>query len=257
MASDNLDDWDLLPKKPNWAGGFSADWNPGEAGAQKKLEQFVEEALQDYPNRRNLPSVEGVSRLSPHLHWGEISVRQLWHATGLHAGAEASLRELGWRDFAHHLLWQFPDLPEKPSTERFAEFPWRHDKAWLSAWQRGQTGYPLVDAGMRQLCSTGWMHNRVRMVTASFPVKQLLISWREGEGRFWDCLFDADLANNAMNWQWVAGSGADAAPYLRIFNPVLQGEKFDPSGDYVRRWAPEIAALPGGCTSPGWRRPTY
>jgi deoxyribodipyrimidine photo-lyase len=257
IASDDLDDWKLLPTRPNWAAGFSDDWQPGEAGAQQRLDRFIEDALRRYPDGRNLPGIDGVSRLSPHLHWGEISIRQLWHAIGLHAGAgaDAYLRELGWRDFAHHLLWHFPELPEKPFTERFAGFPWRDDAKGLKAWQRGQTGYPFVDAGMRQLWATGWMHNRVRMVTASFLVKHLLIPWRAGEDWFWDCLLDADLAANAMNWQWVAGSGADAAPYFRIFNPVLQGEKFDADGDYVRRWVPEIAALPDEWLHKPWMAP--
>jgi deoxyribodipyrimidine photo-lyase len=257
VSGDNLDDWKLLPKRPNWAKGFPDDWTPGEAGAQERLKRFIDDALRGYSSGRNRPGSEGVSRLSPHLHWGEISVRQIWHAVELHAGAGADtyLKELDWRDFAHHLLSQFPDLPEKPFTERFAAFPWRSDKDGLKAWQRGQTGYPLVDAGMRQLWATGWMHNRIRMVTASFLVKHLLISWRDGEDWFWDCLVDADLANNAFNWQWVAGSGADAAPYFRIFNPVLQGEKFDPKGDYIRRWVPELAALPDRWLHKPWTAP--
>ena len=245
-ASDTLADWRLLPEHPNWASAFGEDWTPGEAGAQEKLDTFIDDALRHYPAGRNLPGQEGVSRLSPHLHWGEISVRQVWHAVELHSGnaADIYLKELIWRDFAHQLLTQFPDLPDKPFTPRFSDFPWRKDAKALKAWQNGQTGYPFVDAGMRQLWATGWMHNRVRMVVASFLVKHLLLPWQEGEAWFWDCLVDADLANNAMNWQWVAGSGADAAPYFRIFNPVLQGEKFDKDGAYVRRWVPEIAKLP-------------
>jgi deoxyribodipyrimidine photo-lyase len=258
VKSDDLDDWDLLPRKPNWAKGFSADWKPGEAGAQAQLKLFIEDGVGGYATGRNLPGIAGVSRLSPHLHWGEISVRQVWRAARAHSGvgAETYVKELGWRDFAHHLLWQFPKLPEQAFTESFSAFPWRRDAAGLRAWQRGQTGYPFVDAGMRQLWATGWMHNRVRMVTASFLVKHLLIAWQDGEDWFWDCLLDADLAANAMNWQWVAGSGADAAPYFRIFNPVLQGEKFDPDGDYVRRWIPEIAALPTAWLHKPWMAPT-
>ncbi len=256
IAGDDLDGWHLLPTKPNWATGFD-DWTQGEAGAQKQLALFIDDALGDYPATRNLPGIEGVSRLSPYLHWGEISIRQVWHAIELHAGtgADAYLRELGWRDFAHHLLWQFPDLPEKPFHEEFQAFPWRSDAEALKAWQRGQTGYPFVDAGMRQLWSTGWMHNRVRMVVASFLIKHLLLPWQDGEAWFWDCLVDADLAANAMNWQWVAGSGADAAPYFRIFNPVLQGEKFDADGAYVRRWVPELADLPDKWLHKPWEAP--
>jgi deoxyribodipyrimidine photo-lyase len=262
VASDDLADWRLLPKHPDWAKGFSDDWTPGEAGARARLRAFIENGLSAYATGRNLPGIEGVSRLSPHLHWGELSIRQVWHAAELHAaephagdGAEPYLRELGWRDFAHHLLWQFPDLPATPFIEGFAAFPWRTDPAGLKAWQRGRTGYPFVDAGMRQLWAIGWMHNRVRMVVGSFLVKHLLIDWREGEKWFWDCLVDADLANNAFNWQWIAGSGADAAPYFRIFNPVLQGEKFDGTGDYVRRWVPEIAALPDAWLHKPWLAP--
>jgi deoxyribodipyrimidine photo-lyase len=252
----DLGDWHLLPTRPNWAAGFGEDWTPGEAGAQRQLKIFIEDGLRNYPSTRNLPGIEGVSRLSPYLHWGEISVRQVWHAIDLHAGGDgAYLRELAWRDFAYQLLWQFPDLPEKPFHEEFGAFPWREDAETLKAWQTGQTGYPFVDAGMRQLWATGWMHNRVRMVVASFLVKHLLLPWQAGEDWFWDCLVDADLANNAMNWQWVAGSGADAAPYFRIFNPVLQGEKFDKGGDYVRRWVPEIAGLPDKWLHRPWEAP--
>jgi deoxyribodipyrimidine photo-lyase len=257
IASDTLGDWALLPRHPNWATGFDEDWRPGEAGARKQLEIFIQDALSSYPTTRNLPGVEGVSRLSPYLHWGEISIRQVWHAIGLHAGsgADAYLRELAWRDFAYHLLWHFHDLPEKPFREEFSAFPWRSDAKALRAWQMGQTGYPFVDAGMRQLWATGWMHNRVRMVVASFLVKHLLLPWQAGEDWFWDCLVDADLASNAMNWQWVAGSGADAAPYFRIFNPVLQGEKFDGDGAYVRRWVPEVAKLSDAWLHKPWAAP--
>jgi deoxyribodipyrimidine photo-lyase len=257
IDSDDLKDWKLLPGKPDWAKGFNADWTPGEAGAQTHLDNFLKEGLDDYGTGRNLPGIEGVSRLSPHLHWGEISVRQLWHAADAHGGhkAEAYLRELGWRDFAHHLLWQFPDLPEKPFAARFADFPWKADAKSLKAWQRGMTGYPYIDAGMRQLWTIGWMHNRVRMAVASFLVKHLLIHWRDGEDWFWDTLVDADLPANAMNWQWVAGSGADAAPYFRIFNPVTQGEQFDTDGAYVRRWVPEVAKLPDKYLHSPWTAP--
>ncbi|MDW8310720.1 MAG: FAD-binding domain-containing protein, partial [Verrucomicrobiales bacterium] len=203
---------------------------------------------------RDRPDWSGTSRLSPHLHFGEISPRQVWHA--VRAAAErrgwsrarwrqsAFLTELGWREFAHHLLHHFPHTTDAPLREEFARFPWRRDAALLRAWQRGRTGYPIVDAGLRELWATGWMHNRVRMIVASFLVKDLLLPWQEGARWFWDTLVDADLANNTLGWQWSAGCGADAAPFFRIFNPVLQGRKFDPNGDYVRRWCPELAALP-------------
>ena len=257
IGSDELNDWKLLPTHPNWASAFGDDWTPGESGAQDQLKTFIEDALEHYPTGRNLPGREGVSRLSPHLHWGEISVRQIWHAVELHSGnaADTYLKELVWRDFAHQLLDQFPALPDEPFTPRYAQFPWRKDAKALKAWQTGQTGYPFVDAGMRQLWTTGWMHNRVRMVVASFLVKHLLLPWQAGEDWFWDCLVDADLAINAMNWQWVAGSGADAAPYFRIFNPVLQGEKFDKDGAYVRHWVPEIAKLPDTWLHKPWLAP--
>jgi deoxyribodipyrimidine photo-lyase len=257
LASEALADWDLLPNQPDWAQAFPQDWTPGEVGAQKRLTRFLKHGLDTYGRSRDLPGIEGVSRLSPHLHWGEISVRQIWHAADTHGGpqSEAYLRELGWRDFAHHLLWQFPDLPKKPFSAKFDDFPWRKDRSALRAWQRGMTGYPYIDAGMRQLWATGWMHNRVRMAVASFLVKDLLLPWQDGEAWFWDTLVDADLANNAMNWQWVAGSGADAAPYFRIFNPVAQGEKFDPDGAYVRRWVPEVAKLPNKFLHKPWQAP--
>ncbi len=254
---DRLEDWRLTPTHPDWAGGLRDAWRPGEAGAQERLAAFVESGVATYGAARNLPGIEGVSRLSPHLHWGEISIRQVWRACAAKAGpaAEPYLRELAWREFAHHLLWQFPELPEKPFNPRFAGFPWREDDAGFAAWKRGRTGYPLVDAGMRELWATGWMHNRVRLTAASFLVKHLLLPWRAGEDWFWDTLVDADLANNAMNWQWIAGSGADAAPYFRIFNPVLQGEKFDPDGAYVRRWIPELARMPDAFLHKPWMAP--
>ncbi len=256
-TGDRLEDWSLLPTKPDWAGGLRESWTPGEDGAQAALRHFLEAALDAYKRDRDRPGIAGVSRLSPHLHWGEISVRQVWHAVEAEAGSagEPFLRELAWREFAHNLLWQFPDLPEKPFNPRFADFPWRSDAAALGAWQRGMTGYPIVDAGMRELWQTGWMHNRTRLVAGSLLVKHLLLPWQAGEAWFWDTLVDADLANNAMNWQWVAGSGADAAPYFRIFNPVLQGEKFDPDGSYVRRFVPELAGLPDKWLHKPWIAP--
>jgi deoxyribodipyrimidine photo-lyase len=235
------------PPQPDWAAGFADHWQPGEAGAAARLAAFLEHGLDDYAERRNDPGAPwGTSGLSPHLHLGEISPRQAWHAARAKGGkgVETFLKELLWREFSHHLLWHRPEMPEQPLRAEFAAFPWQPDAALLRAWQRGRTGYPIVDAGMRQLWQTGWMHNRVRMITASFLVKHLLQPWQQGEAWFWDTLVDADLAANAASWQWVAGCGADAAPYFRIFNPVLQGEKFDATGRYVRRWCPELAALP-------------
>lgn len=265
-----------LEPRIDWAAGFRAVWNPGEAGARDTLRRFRTDAVIDYATRRDQPGVAGTSRLSPHLHFGEISPNRVWaeiasdaaaiesksrsvsrrskgDAKSPSTGADASrqegdaakyLKELLWREFAHHLLYHFPTTVTEPLDERFSAFPWRTDSHLLSAWQRGRTGFPIVDAGMRELWATGWMHNRVRMIAASLLVKDLLISWRAGAAWFWDTLVDADLANNTLGWQWVAGCGADAAPFFRIFNPVLQGRKFDPQGKYVRKWVPEIAALP-------------
>ncbi|NLX14013.1 MAG: deoxyribodipyrimidine photo-lyase [Phycisphaerales bacterium] len=230
----------------DWAGGLAEAWKPGETAAQQCLKRFVTRALNDYNEQRERPDLEGTSRLSPYLHWGEISSRQVWSAIRAESGrdAEAFCRQLIWREFAHHLLYHFPRTPTKPLRPEFERFPWTRQRKLLSAWQRGRTGYPLVDAGMRQLWHTGWMHNRVRMVVASFLVKHLLIPWTAGADWFWDTLVDADLANNTFGWQWTAGCGADAAPYFRIFNPVGQAERFDPDGEYVRRWVPELARLP-------------
>ncbi|MBN7798416.1 cryptochrome/photolyase family protein [Parahaliea mediterranea] len=252
LATEKLGDWRLVPHKPDWASNWHQHWRPGPEGAGDRLQAFLANGVSDYDTGRNHPARECTSRLSPHLHYGEISPRMVWHAAQ-RAGREHPaladevakfLSELGWREFAHHLLHFFPNLPESPFKAQFDAFPWRWDEGALHAWQRGRTGYPVVDAGMRELWQTGYMHNRVRMVTASFLTKHLLLHWRHGEDWFWDTLVDADLANNASGWQWVAGSGADAAPYFRIFNPVTQGEKFDAGGDYVRRWVPELAALP-------------
>jgi deoxyribodipyrimidine photo-lyase len=248
VESDRLEDWQLLPGRPDWAGGLRKAWRPGEEGAARRLRAFIGRALPGYKTRRDLPAEDGTSGLSPHLHFGEISPARIWHAAsrGKNAGAsrEAFLKELLWREFAAYLLWHHPEMPEKPLRPEFTEFPWVKDEKALHAWRRGRTGIPVVDAGMRQLWQSGWMHNRIRMVCASFLVKHLLIPWREGEAWFWDTLVDADLANNSASWQWVAGCGADAAPYFRIFNPVLQGRKFDPDGAYVRRYVPELALLP-------------
>jgi deoxyribodipyrimidine photo-lyase len=246
-----------LEPKIDWARGFRSVWQPGEAGAARRLTQFLEEAVENYAEHRNQPDLAGTSRLSPHLHFGEISPRQVWHAL-VHLASKRGwpaakwrgsqfMIELGWREFAHHLLFHFPHTTSEPLRAEFNRFPWRTEPAWLRAWQRGRTGFPIVDAGMRELWTTGWMHNRVRMIVASFLVKDLLISWQEGASWFWDTLLDADLANNTLGWQWTAGCGADAAPYFRVFNPVSQGRKFDPQGAYVRRWCPELAKLP-----PAW-----
>lgn len=259
-----LDDLELLPQQPDWAGGLRASWQPGEAGAAARLGEFLDAALPGYAEGRDHPDRAVTSRLSPHLHFGEIGPRQIRQAILLRAGqndgatgsAEKFLAELGWREFSYHLLYHFPDLPERNFRADFDAFPWDDDAALLRCWQRGRTGYPLVDAGMRELWQTGWMHNRVRMIAASFLVKHLRQHWRHGADWFWDTLVDADLANNAASWQWVAGSGADAAPYFRIFNPVLQGEKFDPDGRYIRRWLPELAKLPDKFIHKPWAAPS-
>ncbi len=260
LKSDDLATWALLPRNPDWARAFPAHWTPGEAGAVEKLERFLEDALKGYGNDRNRPDKPSTSRLSPHLHWGEIGPRQIWHRTLAHIEAHGGgdkdawkfLSEVGWREFSYHLLYHWPNLPEQNWRSQFDDFPWKDDEALYEAWCRGRTGYPIVDAGMRELWATGWMHNRVRMITASFLIKDLLVPWQRGEAWFWDTLVDADLANNAASWQWVAGSGADAAPYFRIFNPVSQGEKFDPKGDYVRAWVPELAELPDEVLHQPW-----
>ncbi|SDU03295.1 deoxyribodipyrimidine photo-lyase [Verrucomicrobium sp. GAS474] len=255
---------ELEPTIP-WHHGLAAAWHPGEAGAAERVESFLLAASENYAGDRDRPDLPGTSRLSPHLHFGEIGPRQIWHAYRRHAAriAPASplwrgsryLTEIGWREFSHHLLYHFPHTAEEPLREPFAAFPWVKDKARLRAWQKGLTGYPVVDAGMRELWATGWMHNRVRMIAASFLVKDLLISWREGAAWFWETLVDADLAQNTLGWQWSAGCGADASPYFRIFNPVTQGEKFDPLGRYVRRWCPELAGLPGAWLHRPWEAP--
>jgi deoxyribodipyrimidine photo-lyase len=250
-GGDKLGDLKLLPTKPDWAGGLRAAWTPGELGARKRIETFLSDALAGYRDHRDRPDLSGTSRLSPHLHHGEISPHACWHMAGaaaeaagrLGAGLETFRKELLWREFSYHLLVHFPDLPTKPFRPEFAAFPWADDVYALAAWQRGKTGYPIVDAGMRELWATGWMHNRVRMIVASFLVKDLRIPWQSGARWFWDTLVDADLANNSASWQWVAGCGADAAPYFRIFNPVTQSQKFDPDGIYIRRWLPELRRL--------------
>ena len=250
--SDTLDDWDLLPTHPDWSGGFSV-WTPGEAGAHAALDAFAAN-VHAYDIGRNLPGEALTSRLSPHLHHGEISPAQVWAALHGAAGDHALpyLREIGWRDFAINLVDQFPDFADEPNRPAFARFPFRDDPAGLAAWQRGRTGYPIVDAGMRQLWATGWMHNRVRMIAASFLTKHLLIDWRAGERWFWDTLVDADLGNNALGWQWIMGSGVDSSPFNRIFTPVGQSLKFDAAGAYIRRWVPELARLPDAAIHAPW-----
>lgn len=255
IASDDLDDWELRPSAPDWSAGLTEQWQPGEAGAGRRLNEFVRNILDGYDASRERPGVEGTSRLSPHLRFGEISPFQLRAAV---AGAspakdrDAFLSEIHWREFNTHLLYADPDLATVNHRAKFDGMRWRHSPGDLAAWQQGRTGYPLVDAGMRQLWHTGWMHNRVRMITASFLIKNLLIDWRAGEQWFWDTLVDADAANNSANWQWTAGSGADAFPYVRVFNPVTQGHKFDADGSYITRWVPELAGRTGTALHEPW-----
>jgi deoxyribodipyrimidine photo-lyase len=256
--SDRLADWNLHPSKPDWSRGF-ADWTPGEAGAKAALHDFLGGAVGAYSEDRNRPDRAGTSRLSPHMHFGEIGPRQIWRAAedaahhgAPHAQVEKFLAEVGWREFHHHLLFHWPDLPTRNFRPEWDRFVWSENEKPFEAWCKGLTGYPIVDAGMRELWATGFMHNRVRMIVASFLIKDLLIDWRRGETWFWDCLVDADVAQNAANWQWVAGSGADASPYFRIFNPITQGEKFDPDGAYVRQWIPELRKLPNKVIHAPW-----
>ncbi len=266
-ASDPLKSWNLLPVAPDWAGGLRKAWQPGEVGATARLVEFLDGPSAAYTNDRDRPDKQGTSRLSPHLHFGEISPRQCWFAARMKAAANPEheeglasfIREIGWREFSLHLLFHWPHIVDRPFREDFANFPWEQDERSigvnLRAWQQGMTGYPIVDAGMRELWQTGWMHNRVRMIVASFLCKHLLIPWQRGAGWFLDTLVDADLASNQASWQWVAGSGADAAPYFRVFNPILQGAKFDPNGDYVRRFVSELARLPTEHIHAPWLAP--
>jgi deoxyribodipyrimidine photo-lyase len=255
---------DLLPRIP-WAQAFPEHFAPGEEGARRALRSFLSGAVDEYRDARDRPSVRGTSRLSPHLHFGEISVRRVWHevteleekspSKSARVHRETYLKEIGWREFANHLLFHFPRTPSEPLRENFRHFPWRRSPKDFRIWSKGLTGYPIVDAGMRELWATGYMHNRVRMIVASYLVKDLRLSWFEGARWFWDTLVDADLASNTLGWQWAGGCGADAAPYFRVFNPVLQGEKFDPEGAYVKRWVPELARLPSAWVHKPWEAP--
>ncbi len=253
---------DLAQDGVRWADGMADEWTPGEAGALDRLETFLDESLLDYPDGRNVPAARDTSMLSPHLHWGEISPRTVWHETEARVSngvsrqaADKFLSEIAWREFSYHVLYHFPRTPTQPLKEKYAAMPWRADSASFEAWKRGLTGYPLVDAGMRQLWAIGWMHNRLRMVTASFLTKDLLIRWQDGAAYFWDTLCGGDLANNSMGWQWAAGSGADAQPFFRIFNPVSQSKTHDPDGAYIRRWVPELSDLPAKHLHAPWDAP--
>jgi deoxyribodipyrimidine photo-lyase len=261
-----IESLELMPRI-HWYQHMQSEWNLSEAGGQALLDAFLNKAILNYKDDRNIPSIQGTSKMSPYFHFGVMSVSDVFKQaldlrdTGLGAGAEASIQhfhsELGWREFAHHLLYYHPTMPREPLRESFKDFPWEMNEAFLTAWQKGQTGYPLVDAGMRELWATGWMHNRVRMVVGSLLVKHLLIPWQKGENWFWDTLIDADLANNSMGWQWISGCGADASPYFRVFNPIMQSQKFDADGHYIRRWVPELAKVPSSLIHNPWEADAY
>ncbi|MEN2494904.1 MAG: Deoxyribodipyrimidine photo-lyase [Hyphomicrobiaceae bacterium hypho_1] len=271
LKSETVEDWNLLSNVSDWTEKLYEIWKPGEKSARQRLKAFIENSAATYHLDRDQPrqpnAVPGTSKLSPHLHFGEISPAECWHAASLKVvqnlaeskGLETFRKELAWRDFSYHLLHHTPSLPTQPFREQFVNFPWRAQSeirdVQLKAWQNGNTGYPIVDAGMRELRTTGWMHNRVRMVVASFLTKHLLIPWQLGQAWFWDHLVDADLASNTAGWQWVSGCGADAAPYFRIFNPITQGQKFDPNGEYVRFWVPEIRIVPNKFIHTPWLCP--
>ena len=270
-ASDLLGALALTPEAQDgvdWAEGLRTTWTsgpgeaPGEAGAHRRLDYFIENLLADYDDHRNRPDLDGTSMLSPRLHHGELSPRQIWTSVqawvqdgAMHEAADAYLQEIGWREFSYHILYHYPETPNEALKEKFSQFDWRRAPKKLERWQQGRTGYPIVDAGMRQLWEIGWMHNRVRMIVASFLTKDLLVDWQDGARWFWDCLVDGDLANNTMGWQWSAGCGADAQPFFRIFNPVSQGERYDPDGDYVRRYVPELRNLPKKYIHHPWDAP--
>lgn len=260
VDSQNLADWSLLPTKPDWAGGLLSRWSAGENNAQKRWQTFLESTISNYKEGRDFPNQDNTSYLSPHLAFGEISPRQIWFDTHESianreidsVNGHKFLAEIGWREFSRYLLVHFPHILEEPFNPKFIEFPWQDSPELLQAWQQGQTGYPIIDAGMRELWQTGYMHNRVRMVAASFLTKHCLTHWRHGMDWFWDTLVDADVGSNTASWQWVAGCGADAAPYFRIFNPILQGEKFDKEGRYIKKWVPELAELPTKYINQPW-----
>ncbi len=260
VSSERLQDWALLPTRPDWSGGLADRWSPGEQGAQERWRTFLGGVINAYKDGRDVPSAQSTSFLSPHLAFGEISVRQIWHET-LNAIQEGRvdetngnkfLSEIGWREFSRYLLVHFPEVIDRPFNPKYEAFPWQDNPDLLAAWQAGKTGYPIVDAGMRELWHTGYMHNRVRMITASFLTKHCLTHWQHGMEWFWDTLVDADIGNNTASWQWAAGCGADAAPYFRIFNPILQSEKFDKQGDYLRAWLPELTQLPNKYIHKPW-----
>jgi len=262
VESDRLDSWGLLPAKADWAGCIAAIWTPGEEGARTRLKAFAAETLDSYEPKGDLPAMEGTSRLSPHLHFGEISPREVWSAIikaadasrgKSDASAESFLRKLVWREFSHHLLFHLPHMATSPIRHEFSKFAWREGDEALQAWKEGRTGYPVIDAGMRELTATGWMHDKVRVIVASFLVKHLLISWQQGAAWFWDRLVDADLASNSANWQRIAGCGAEAEAYRRILNPVIHGRKFDVEGNYVKAWVPELAKLPKSRIHEPWK----
>ncbi|MDY8109793.1 deoxyribodipyrimidine photo-lyase [Fulvimarina sp. 2208YS6-2-32] len=260
--SDDLADWNLLPSKPDWSGGFSDLWEPGEKTAHERFETFCDDLLEDYHNGRERPRDDATTRMSPHLRWGEISPYRLWHSARTYSNRRKTipeeaiktfLQELVWRDFNYHLLFHFGALATDNFNDRFDTFPWRSSKQDLTAWQKGLTGYPIVDAGMRQLWQKGWMHNRVRMIVGSFLTKDLLIDWRDGERWFWDTLVDGDIASNTSQWQWIGGSGADAQPFFRIFNPITQSERFDKKGAYIRQFVPELRDMPDKHIHAPWK----
>ena len=260
VKSDKLDDWGLLPTKPDWAGGIKERWQPGEEGAQKRWDTFLSRTISKYKDGRDIPSQENTSMLSPHLVFGEIGPRQIWFDTQQaivtneidSENGNKFLSEIGWREYSRYLLVHFPHVTDTPFNQKFIGFPWQDDAKLLDAWKKGMTGYPIVDAGMRELWHTGYMHNRVLMVVGSFLTKHCLTHWKEGMNWFWDTLVDADIGNNTASWQWISGSGADAAPYFRIFNPILQGEKFDKEGDYIKKWVPELKKMPSRFINKPW-----